>query len=249
MKRVAQFVYGATSYAIFFATFLYTAGFLQNLVVPKSIDSGTPGATGTAIAVNLGLLSLFAIQHSGMARPGFKQVWTRFVPERIERASYVLFSSVVLLAVIVWWQPMTGTIWHFESGLGQAIGYGLFALGLSTVLYSTMLIDHFELFGLRQVFDELMNRPQKKDDFTTPSLYRFVRHPLYVGWFITLWATPSMSTGHLLFASVCSAYILVAVKLEERDLVDAFGQRYEQYQQTTPMFIPRGRGAIGAQTA
>jgi len=240
MQRIAQFAYGALSYAIFFGTFLYTAGFLTNQVVPKSIDSGIPGSVGIAAAINLGLLALFAIQHSGMARPAFKRAWTRIIPEPIERATYVLLSSIVLIAVIAFWQPIAGSVWHFDSFVGQAIGYGLFALGLSTVLYSTMLIDHLELFGLRQVFDELMQRPARDDDFVTPSLYRYVRHPLYVGWFITLWATPSMSMGHLLFAGVCTAYILIAVRLEERDLVDAFGKRYEDYQASTPMFIPSG---------
>ncbi len=241
MSRIAQFAYGALSYALFFGTFLYTAGFLTNQFVPRSIDSGETGALGTAIAIDLGLLALFAIQHSGMARPGFKRVWTRIVPQPIERATYVLLSSVVMIAVFALWRPLPGVIWSFDSVVGQAIGYGLFAMGLGTVLYSTMLIDHFELFGLRQVWDRLMKRAPRDDDFVTPSLYRHVRHPLYVGWFVTLWATPSMSSGHLLFAAVCTAYILIAVRLEERDLVSLFGRRYQNYQASTPMFIPRGQ--------
>jgi len=253
MKRFAFVAYGALSYTIFFGTFLYTGGFLMNLPVPKTIDSGEPGSIGTAIAVNLGLLGLFATQHSGMARPAFKHAWMRLIPEPIERATYVLLSSVVLIGVMALWQPMPANVWQFESGLGQAIGLGLFGIGVTTVLYATMLIDHFELFGLRQVCDQWMRRPARDDDFVTPSLYRFVRHPIYVGWFVTLWATPSMSTGHLLFASVCTAYILIAVQLEERDLVTAFGSRYEQYRGTTPMFIPRARevtaGFTGTPTA
>ena len=195
------------------------------------------------------VLALFAVQHSGMARPAFKRAWTRIVPEPIERATYVLLSSLVMIVVFAFWQPLPGTLWTFESTMGQAIGYGAFAMGLATVLYSTMLIDHFELFGLRQVWDGLLRREAKNDDFVTPSLYRFVRHPLYVGWFITLWATPTMTTGHLLFATMCTVYILIAVHLEERDLVAAFGRRYEQYQATTPMFVPKGRGQTEAATA
>jgi len=175
MKRLSIFSFGAFSYAVFFATFLYTAGFLSNLFVGKTIDGGQQGPVGFAVAVNLGLLSLFAIQHSGMARPAFKEVWTRIIPASIERATYVLLSSLVLIAVIVYWEPIGGTLWHFDSGAGFVIGHSLFVMGLGLVLYSTMLIDHFELFGLRQVFEVLMQKPQKEDDFVTPSLYRYVR--------------------------------------------------------------------------
>ena len=243
MQRIAHLVYGAIAYAIFFATFVYTAGFLTNLFVPKSIDSGATEALGTAVAIDLALLAAFALQHSGMARPAFKRAWTRIVPEPIERSTYVLLSSLVLIAVMAFWHPIPGTVWQAESTLGRAIGYGAFVFGVGLVLYSTMLIDHFELFGLRQVWDRLRGHPERPDDFVTPSLYRFVRHPLYVGWFITLWATPFMTTGHLLFASVCTAYVLVAVQLEEGDLVSAFGGRYSAYQETTPMFVPRGPSA------
>lgn len=240
MQRIAHLAYAAFAYAFFFATFAYMAGFLTNQFVPKSIDSGAAEALGTAVAIDLGLLALFAIQHSGMARPAFKRAWTRLVPQPIERATYVLLSSVVLIAAMAYWQPIPGNVWHFESPLAQAVGYGLFGLGLATIFYSTVLIDHFELFGLRQVWDPIRGNAPREDTFEMPSLYRFVRHPLYVGWFIALWATPSMTTGHLLFAGVCSAYVVVAVRLEERDLVDHFGRRYEAYQQTTPMFIPTG---------
>lgn len=249
MQRIAHFAYGALSYAVFFGTFLYTAGFLTNRFVPKSIDSGETGSLGTAVAIDLSLLALFAVQHSGMARPAFKRAWIRIVPEPIERATYVLLSSLVMIAIFAFWRPLPETIWSFESTLGQAIGYGLFAVGVGTVLYSTLLIDHFELFGLRQVWNGLIRRDVREDAFVAPSLYRFMRHPLYVGWFVTLWATPSMTVGHLLFAWICTAYILVAVRLEERDLVSAFGRRYEQYQATTPMFVPKGRRKPEAATA
>ena len=238
MKRIAFFLYGALSYIVFFGTFLYTAGFLTNLFVPKSIDSGARIAPDTAIATNLLLLSIFAVQHSGMARPGFKRIWTQIVPAPIERSTYVFFSSAVLLVLMALWQPIEGTLWHFDSGLGYVLGLAAFGFGIGLVLYATMLIDHFELFGLRQAFASLRNTPTLDHNFVTPSLYRFVRHPLYVGWFITLWATPSMSMGHLLFAAVCTSYVLIAVRYEERDLVDAFGRAYERYQESTPMFIP-----------
>ena len=241
LGRYVQLFYGVTSYALFLGTFLYTAGFLVNLGVPKSIDSGEPIGTGIAAAIDLGLLALFAIQHSGMARPGFKHVLTRFLPRSIERATYVLLSSVAMIAVMTFWQPIEGAIWHAADGPGLWLGYGAFALGLGLVLYSTMLISHLELFGLRQVWDQLRQRPARDAAFVTPSLYRYVRHPLYVGWLVTLWATPSMTTGHLLFASVCTAYILVAVQLEENDLIRVFGDRYRAYRRSTPMLVPRPR--------
>ncbi|MFK7896128.1 MAG: methanethiol S-methyltransferase [Myxococcota bacterium] len=238
MKRIAFFVYGVSAYAFFLATFLYTAGFLTNLGVPKSIDGPARVDPQTAIATNLILLTLFALQHSGMARPGWKRVWTQIVPEPIERATYVLFSNLALIGVMVYWQPIEGTLWHFESGLPYAFGLIAFAFGVSIVLYSTLLIDHLDLFGLRQVFAALKKRPAPESTFVVPSLYQFVRHPLYVGWFITLWATPSMTMSHLLFALVGSLYMVIAVRYEERDLVDAFGRAYERYQDTTPMLIP-----------
>lgn len=242
MSRSLHLAYALACYAIFLATFVYTAGFLLGVVVPKTIDSGPPGPVGRAIAIDLALLSLFAIQHSGMARPAFKRRWTRIVPAPIERATYVLISSGVLIAVMAYWQPISGHLWHFEAGVGRVVGMAGFALGVGLVLYSTMLIDHFELFGLRTVWARWRGAATRDDDFVTPSLYRFIRHPLYVGWFVTLWATPTMSWGHLLFAAVASGYILVAVRLEERDLIAAFGARYEDYRATTPMFVPRGRG-------
>lgn len=238
MKRIAFFLYGAFSYLVFVGTFLYTAGFLVNLFVPQSVDGDVSAAPDHAIATNLLLLAFFAVQHSGMARPAFKRVWTQIVPEPIERATYVLSSSIALIALMTFWQPIEGTLWHFESGLPYFLGLGTFAFGIGLVVYSTMLIDPFEFFGLRQVLATLRKKPARDGDFVTPSLYRFVRHPLYVGWFITLWATPSMSVGHLLFAAFLTAYVLIAVRYEERDLVNAFGRAYARYQQSTPMFIP-----------
>jgi protein-S-isoprenylcysteine O-methyltransferase Ste14 len=243
MNRLAALVYGFVCYAIFFATFLYAAGFLANRVVPKSIDSGEPGSALVAVAVDLGLLSLFAVQHSVMARIGFKRWWTRFVPQPVERATYVLASSLAFIALFAFWQPLPTPVFRIEHETLRALMAGLFGLGIGTVLYSTFLIDHFDLFGLRQVVLYFRGRPYTHKKFVTPALYRHIRHPLYVGWFITFWATPDMTVGHLLLAGVTSAYILVAIVFEERDLGTLLGAEYRAYRERTPMFVPRlGRG-------
>ena len=248
IKRAAFFAYGVISYAIFFGSFLYAIGFLGNVAVPKSIDSGEPGSAGAALLVNLALLGLFGVQHSVMARPGFKAWWTRFVPAPIERSTYVLASSLVLLLLFWQWRPLPQVIFSL-TGVPAAIAVGFFALGWLVVLYSTFLINHFDLFGLRQVFLHLRARPITPLPFKTPSLYRIVRHPLYVGWLLCFWATPEMTVGHLLFAAVTTAYIFVAVRFEERDLVAVHGQDYERYRETTPMMCPRLRGSRPAETA
>lgn len=245
MKRVAFVVYGLLAYILFIGTFLYTAGFLTNLFVPKSIDSAPTSSPDTALAANLLLLALFAVQHSGMARTGFKRVWTQIVPEPIERSTHAFFSCFTLIAVMTFWQPIEGTLWHFESGLFYWIGLALFSFGIGLILYTTALIDHSKFFGLRQVFAALHGKTVAEDHFTTPSLYRFIRHPLYVGWFIVLWATPSMSAGHLLFATACTGYVLLAVRYEEHDLIQAFGRTYQRYQRSTPMFIPSTGASTG----
>jgi protein-S-isoprenylcysteine O-methyltransferase Ste14 len=240
MKRALVFVYGVLCYAIFFATFLYTVGFLGNLVVPKSVDSGAAGAFGGALLVDTALLVLFGLQHSVMARPGFKAWWTRIVPHSIERSTYVLASSAALALLYGLWQPIPMSVWHAEGVAGAAL-QGLFFAGVGLVLYSTFLIDHFDLFGLRQVFLHLRRRAYQEKRFTTPSLYKRIRHPLYLGWFVTMWATPSMSAGHFLFALVLTAYIYLAIPLEERDLSAALGANYRRYRERTPMFVPRPR--------
>ena len=244
MSRIASFVYGVTCYALFLACFLYSISFIGDFdlgFVPKTIDSGTPGPIGSAIAINLALLSVFALQHSVMARPAFKRAWTRIIPAPIERATYVLFT-VAALTLLYWgWSPIGGHAWNVESGPGYAFLTGLHFAGWGLVLYSTVLIDHFDLFGLRQVWLHLRGKEYAHRPFMTPSLYKHLRHPLYVGWFTVFWATPSMTLGHLLFATVASSYILVAVLIEERDLVTHFGDAYRRYRERTPRFIPRLR--------
>lgn len=248
MRRAAALVYGTFCYVAFFLTFLYAIGFLANLVVPKSIDSGVPGPVGQAIAVNLVLLSVFALQHSVMARQGFKRVWTRVVPKPVERATYVLASSAAMWLLFAFWQPIPGLVWSF-GGFAGAVMTSLFLLGIATVLYSTFLIDHFDLFGLRQVVLYFQGKSYTEKRFATPSLYRHIRHPLYVGWFMSFWFTPQMSFGHLLFASVASAYILVAIVFEESDLLELLGEDYRRWRERTPMFVPRFGGQKSAAPA
>ena len=244
IRRIAALSYGATCYAIFFATFLYLIGFLANLFVPKSIDSGTAGPAGWALLVNGGLLALFGLQHSVMARPGFKRVLTRVVPRAIERSTYVLASSAALIVLFWQWRPMPAALFEVSGPIASGVATGLYLLGYGIILYSTFLIDHFDLFGLRQVFLRAMGRPYTEKRFATPSLYKRIRHPLYVGWIITFWATPSFTVGHLLFASAMTAYILVAIPYEERDLAAQLGEPYEKWRARTPAFVPRlGRGS------
>lgn len=238
MSRIAALLYGAVCYAVFFGTFLYAVGFLANVGVPKSIDSGPAGPTGFALLVNAGLLALFAVQHSGMARPGFKKVWTRVVPRPVERSTYVLLSSLALIALFAFWQPLPGSVWNVTHPVGRAVLYALFLGGVATVLYTTFLIDHFDLFGLRQVVLYFRGIRYTEKRIVTPSLYRHIRHPLYVGWFITFWATPAMSVGHLILALGTTAYILAAIPLEERDLIHFHGEKYRQYRDATPRFVP-----------
>jgi protein-S-isoprenylcysteine O-methyltransferase Ste14 len=239
MARALVLAYGVVSYAIFFVTFLYLIGFLGNAVVPKTIDSGTPGPAGTAVLVNSVLLALFGIQHSVMARPGFKAWWTRFVPRSIERSTYVLASSLVLIALYVFWQPIPDAIIQLSSPAARAAAHALFLGGFGLVLLSTFLIDHFDLFGLRQTWFRFRDRVCEEKRFATPWLYRFIRHPLYVGWLVAFWATPDLTAGRVLFAVWMTAYILAAIPLEERDLSAALGEPYRRWRERTPAFVPR----------
>jgi methanethiol S-methyltransferase len=242
LHRSLVFLYGLASYAAFFATFVYAVGFIGNLLVPKSIDSPATKPFWQALLINLGLLSLFAVQHSVMARPAFKRWWTRFVPEPAERSTYVLLSSVALMALFSYWEPMGGTIWHVENPAGRIALQAAFAFGWLIVLTSTYLINHFDLFGLRQVWLHLRGRDYTPLQFKTPSLYKIVRHPLYVGWLFTFWATPTMTVAHLVFALMTTAYILVAIRLEERDLMAEHPQ-YAEYKRRVPMLVPSPRRA------
>jgi protein-S-isoprenylcysteine O-methyltransferase Ste14 len=244
MRRTAILIYGVLCYAIFFATYLYAIGFIGNFAVPTSLDGEAHVPFATALLVNLGLLALFAVQHSVMARPAFKRRWTRIIPVAAERSTYTLLSSLALIAMFVLWEPMGGPIWHVTNPLGQAILYGLFALGFGLVLVSTFLINHFDLFGLRQVWLEFRGRPYTKLRFTEPGPYRMVRHPLYVGWLLAFWATPTMTVAHLVFAIMTTAYILIAIQLEERDLITEHGERYRAYRRRVPMLIPRRRARV-----
>jgi methanethiol S-methyltransferase len=237
MKRLAIFSYGIVCYAVFFATFLYAVGFIGNLWVPKSIDSPRDVALGTALLVNLGLLGLFAVQHSVMARPAFKRWWTRIVPEAAERSTYVLFSSLALIALFWFWQPVGGVIWDIGAPAGMIAMHIVYAAGWALLLYSTFLINHFDLFGLRQVWLQLIGKPFTPLAFRTPWLYRQVRHPIYVAWLMIIWATPAMTLTHLVFAILSTAYILVGLRLEERDLIAAHPE-YAEYRQRVPGLLP-----------
>jgi methanethiol S-methyltransferase len=239
MSRIGIFVYGVASYAVFLGVFVYAIGFIGGFVTPTALDAPAHRPFGVALAIDLALLGAFAVQHSGMARPAFKRWWTRFVPEAAERSTYVLTSSLALIALFVLWEPMGGVIWDVPDGGARAFVIGLYLFGWALLLYTTFLIDHFDLFGLTQVWRRFTGQTYRPPQFHTPSLYKVVRHPLYIGWLVIFWAAPTMAAAHLVFALMTTAYILIAIQLEERDLVAAFGDTYTSYRRRTPMLIPR----------
>jgi methanethiol S-methyltransferase len=249
LKRILVFVYGVAAYAFFLGTFLYAIGFIGNFGVPRTLDGAPADPLGRALAVNVGLLGLFAVQHSVMARKWFKEAWTRIVPPQVERSTYVLFSSLALSLLFWQWRPLGGEVWSVESPAGRVVLRALFAFGWGLVLVATFLINHFDLFGLRQVWLHLTGRPYTMLHFRTPGPYRLVRHPLYVGWFFAFWMTPTMTLSHLLFAVATTAYILIAIQFEEKDLVRDHGAAYKEYRQNVPMLIPATRRRADAPTA
>ena len=236
-RRIAIFVYGVACYVVALATFEYLAAFLENFALPRSIDSPPQSPLWIALMVDLGLLVLFGVQHSVMARPAFKAMWTKVVPRAAERSTYVLFSSVAMFLLFWQWQPIGGVLWNVENGYGRIALYVLYAIGWATVLLSTFLINHFDLFGLRQVTLQLMGRPYTGLRFRTPGLYKLVRHPLYVGWLMVFWSTPVMAAAHLLFALGLTTYILIAIRYEERDLVQIHPE-YAEYRRRVSMMVP-----------
>jgi protein-S-isoprenylcysteine O-methyltransferase Ste14 len=243
VSRTAAVMYGGVCYVVFLGSFLYAAGFVGNLLVPKSIDTGPVVPPGEAVMMNVLLLGLFAVQHSVMARPAFKRWWTRIVPPQVERSTYVLASSLALILLFWLWRPLPGVVWDAEQPLAAAL-WVVFGVGWVLVLISTFLIDHFDLFGLRQVILYAKGQPYTPPPFRTPALYRVVRHPIMLGFLVAFWSAPTMTWGHLLFAGMTTAYILVGVFLEERDLKHAFGGKYEEYRRQVGMLVPRiGRRA------
>jgi methanethiol S-methyltransferase len=238
MGGLVAFLYGVVAYLFFLASFLYAIGFVGNIVVPLSIDSGEPGPVAVALIINALLLGLFAVQHSVMARAGFKRWWTRIVPASVERSTYVLLASLVLLLLYWQWRPIPGVVWAVENPVAATALRAIFWLGWGIALLSSFLINHFELSGLSQVLARLRGRELPPPVFKAPTLYRGVRHPLYLGFLLAFWATPVMTVGHLLFAAVMTAYILIGIQLEERDLIRSFGEGYRRYRKEVPMLVP-----------
>jgi len=250
MSRIVPLLYGAVAYLGFLGVSLYAVGFIGGFITPTSLDGPPTGPPGVALTIDSALLAAFALQHSVMARPAFKRWWIRHVPQPVERSTYVMATNLVLLVLFAAWRPIGGVLWS-TAGLARGAVIGVYLLGWAVLFYATWLIDHFDLFGLRQVWRRFADQPYVAPRFHTPSLYRIVRHPIYVGWLLIFWAAPTMTVAHLLFALATTTYILGAIQLEERDLLDAFGRDYAEYRRRTPMLIPRlGRNghSLGAPT-
>ncbi len=238
MSKFLALLYGVVCYLLFLATFLYAIGFVGNFAVPKGIDDGAAGPLGAAILVNMLVLGLFGIQHTVMALPEFKEKWTKIVPVSIERSTYVLITCVLFYLIFSEWRPIPGAVWTVDHPAGRLVLHLLFWLGFGIVLISTFLIDHFDLFGLRQVWLNFRGKPHTAHPFQTTAFYNIIRHPLMAGFIIAFWATPDMSTGHLLFSVVTTVYILIAIQVEERNLVMILGEPYRAYKLRVPMIIP-----------
>ena len=238
MGRLLGFLYGVIAYLVFFATFLYAIGFVADIGVPKTIDSGSATPLTAALIIDVVLMSIFALQHSIMARPAFKRWWTKFIPRAIERSTYVLAASLALALLLWQWRPIPAVVWQVSNPTGAMTLMVLEAVGWLIVLTSTFLINHFELFGLHQVANNLIGKPMPAPRFRTPLFYKFVRHPIYLGFIIAFWAAPVMTVGHLLFAAVTTAYIFVGIALEEHDLITVFGDRYRNYRRQVSMIVP-----------
>lgn len=238
MKRFLIFLYGIICYVMFLCTFLYAVFFLAGILVPKTIDSGTTAAFGYSLIIDLILLSIFAVQHTTMARPAFKRRWTRIIPKHMERSTYVLFTNLVLILLFWQWRPIPNVVWNVTSQWGQIILWALFVMGWFIVLTSTFLISHTHLFGLQQVSEAVKGKPVSAPKFMSPGYYKYIRHPLMLGFLISFWAFPKMSLGHLIFSAAASGYILVALRFEEHDLIEYFGQKYIDYKRRVPMLIP-----------
>ena len=241
LKRVSFFAYGVFAYLLFLGTFLYAIAFVGGIAVPTTLDGPATGPLWSALAIDLALLATFAVQHSVMARPWFKRWWTQFVPVPIERATFVLFASLALDLLFWQWRPLGGTVWSVEQPAARALLWGIFAAGWLQVLAMTFYIDHFDLFGLRQVWLSLIGRAYTRVTFATPRPYRLVRHPLYLGFLLAFWATPRMTAAHLVFALATTAYILLAIQFEEHDLAQEHGRAYEEYRRRVPMLLPIGK--------
>lgn len=245
MRKIAAMAYGLTAYVVFLGAFVHSVGFVGNFLVPKTIDSGPAGVPLDALVIDALLLGLFAIQHSVMARPGFKAVWTRIVSPSIERSTYVLISSLLLFLLFWQWRPLPAVIWDSSGGPVQVMIQALFWLGWLVVLASSFLISHVDLFGLRQVWLNLRGKTYQHPAFVVRGLYRVVRHPLMLGFVIAFWAAPVMTLGHLVFAVATTAYILIALRFEERDLIDTLGEAYLDYRKQVPMLVPLPRAKAG----
>jgi protein-S-isoprenylcysteine O-methyltransferase Ste14 len=236
--RITTLLYGIFCYLVFFATFLYAIAFLGDFGVPRTIDSGVEGSIGAALAINACLLALFALQHSIMARSWFKRAWTRIVPPAAERSTYVLFSSVALIIMFWQWRPIGGLVWRVDNELGRMAIFWIYAAGWMLLLIATFLINHFDLFGLRQVYLRFRGQEYTSLAFRTPGLYRLMRHPIYFSWLCIFWATPRMTIAHLVFAIATTGYILIAIQFEERDLIRGYGDAYRRYKQQVPSILP-----------